>query len=719
MVVALAAASLSAQGSAPEPVWPLVVRDPWHMVAEWSQAGRAPSGDELVRLAAAELAVGRLSRARQLLARPGAAGADTGAVLALRAALADAVGAAAEAAVLYERAAQAIWGRDLRRSAALLARGAAASERGGAVGAADRYARARALLPEIGGWLALREAALRADPVVAERLLALAPDAARPVALAALADIRVRSGDTAAAERLLAEAGRPDRAATLALTRGDTARARAYAVSAVSGSDTAVQRAGLSILEGAAAAAPGEERDWSSAAAAAARLGEVARAARLAARGVAAGDSGPGALVRWGGYLERAGRRSEALLVYARAGSAGDYPRARALLQSGDRAGGVRALRGFADATPDDPQAPLALYLAAEAARSDSLLAAVATRWPAHEYAARARQRLALDHLLRHDTAGALRYFEAGASAGASDAPLANFHAGRLRMALGDPVGQALLETLAQTDSVGYYGFQARAALGLPPPRFEPISPHPPAPGARALLDELASLEAAGLDDEANLLVTYAGERGWDDANELLDVAEGLTAAGRPVAGIRLGWRAATRLTLNHPRVVRAVFPWPERDLIEREAEKFNLDPYLVAGLIRQESGFAAAVRSRAGAVGAMQLMPATARVVARRLRVPWTDAMRAIADANIHVGTAHLAGLVARYQGDLIPAIAAYNAGGTPVSRWLRAPGAADRQLFVERIGYSETQGYVRTVWRNWQLYRALYGANGAPGVP
>jgi soluble lytic murein transglycosylase len=439
----------------------------------------------------------------------------------------------------------------------------------------------------------------------------------------------------------------------------------------------------------------------------------------LAARAVAEGDSGPGMLVRWGSYLERAGRRTEALGVYTRAGRAGEFPHARALLQSGERAGGIAALRAFADHWPDDPQAPLALSLAADAADSDSLLADVAERWPVSDYGTRARQRLAMALLSRRDTVGALRYFEAGARAGASDGPLSQFHAGRLLLARGDSAGRALLERVARTDSLGYYGFQARAALGMAPPRFAPAPERPPSPGARTVLDEVALLEAAGLMDEADLLVAHLAERPWEDADEMLDVSLGLTHAGRPTSGIRLAWRASTRLTLNHPRVIRAVFPWPNRDLIEREAAKFDLDPYVLAGLIRHESGFAAAIRSRAGAVGAMQLMPATARDVARRQRVPWSDGMRAVFDANLHIGSAHLAGLLARYKGDLIPTFAAYNAGGTPVSRWLRAPGATDRVILVEQIRYAETQGYVRTVWRNGELYRALYGPDALTGNP
>lgn len=711
VALALPATTLPAQ----DPPLPWDLRGAWHVAVEWAASPRAPTGADLVRLAAAELAIGRVSRARDLLGRPGIPAQDSATVLALRAAIAETAGDDAAAAALYARASVAAEPSDPGRAGVYAARGGSAAARAGATAAAaTAYARARTLIPAIDGWLGLREARVADDPLAAQALLARVPGSARPLALVALAERRLAGGDSAAAELLLAEAGRPARAASLALARGDTGTAHRYTLAALDAPDTAIVRAGLALLDGPAAAAVRGPIEWMAAARAAARLGEDARAARLAGVAVAAGDSGAGALARWGAYLERAGRRTEALAAYARAGHAGEFPRARALLRAGDRAAATRALQAFADGEPDDPQAPLALYLAADAAGGDSLLAAVAARWPADTYAARARQRLAFERLRRGDTAAALRFFDAGIEAGGPDAPMARFHAGRLRLRAGDPTGRLLLAGLAEGDSLGYYGFRARAALGLVPPRFDPPRPREPTPAARALLDRLILLEAAGLEEEAELFLGEALERAWDDADELLDVAEGLIANGRPREGIRLGWRAATRLTLNHPRVLRAVFPWPDREAIEAEAGEFGLDAYLLAGLIRQESGFSATARSRAGATGIMQLMPTTAREVAARLRVPWADRMRAVADASLHVGAAHLSGLLARYGADAVPAIAAYNAGGTPVTRWLRTPGADDRVLFVEGITYPETQGYVRTVWRNRDLYFALYGAGG-----
>lgn len=185
---------------------------------------------------------------------------------------------------------------------------------------------------------------------------------------------------------------------------------------------------------------------------------------------------------------------------------------------------------------------------------------------------------------------------------------------------------------------------------------------------------------------------------------------------GRPTVAASLGWRAAADLSLDDPRVLRVIFPWPWRELIEAEAEEFGLDPYLLAAIIRQEAGFRRAVTSRVGARGLTQLMPGTAALTASRLGVPWRDRLLTTPDANLHLGAAHLALLLRRYRGRVVPALAAYNAGARPADRWVRMPDAGDPFWLVEGITYPETRGYVRSVLRNHTLYQALYPPGAAP---
>ena len=143
------------------------------------------------------------------------------------------------------------------------------------------------------------------------------------------------------------------------------------------------------------------------------------------------------------------------------------------------------------------------------------------------------------------------------------------------------------------------------------------------------------------------------------------------------------------------------------------EAAEFGLDPYLAAALVRQESSFDPDARSRSGARGLMQLMPGTAREAARSLGFEWSDQLLRVPDANLHMGMAHFAMLLRRYHGNTAVALAAFNAGATPVDRWRAGAGSADTGWFVERIPYMETRGYVRSVLRNWSIYRALYPQN------
>ena len=83
------------------------------------------------------------------------------------------------------------------------------------------------------------------------------------------------------------------------------------------------------------------------------------------------------------------------------------------------------------------------------------------------------------------------------------------------------------------------------------------------------------------------------------------------------------------------------------------------------------------------------------------------------VPDLNLHLGAAHLAELLRRFGGRVDAAVAAYNAGITPVTRWLARPGADDPDQFLELIPFQETRGYVRAVLRNRELYRALYATS------
>ena len=92
------------------------------------------------------------------------------------------------------------------------------------------------------------------------------------------------------------------------------------------------------------------------------------------------------------------------------------------------------------------------------------------------------------------------------------------------------------------------------------------------------------------------------------------------TRRGRTLDGIRLGLEVRRRVRAWDLTLARVVYPFPYRELVTARAEELGLDPFLLAGIIRQESAFVPAIVSAAGAVGLMQVMPATGRELAGRI---------------------------------------------------------------------------------------------------
>jgi len=144
-----------------------------------------------------------------------------------------------------------------------------------------------------------------------------------------------------------------------------------------------------------------------------------------------------------------------------------------------------------------------------------------------------------------------------------------------------------------------------------------------------------------------------------------------------------------------------------------REAQDAGLDPFLMAGLMRQESAFWREALSRADARGLMQLLPATGSELARARGPRGFDADEHLyrPEVNIHLGMAFFSDLRRRFGEDLSILLSAYNAGPTRALRWREFPEAGDLPRFVERIPFSETRGYVKSVLLNREIYAWLYG--------
>lgn len=155
----------------------------------------------------------------------------------------------------------------------------------------------------------------------------------------------------------------------------------------------------------------------------------------------------------------------------------------------------------------------------------------------------------------------------------------------------------------------------------------------------------------------------------------------------------------------------RLQFPLAPQYVGNCDEKKSGVDPLVLHAIIRQESLFQYNALSPAGAVGLMQLMPRTARRIARgagiRGKLRRYDLLRP--ERNVALGAFYLSTLLTLYRGDYVRAVAAYNAGESAVARWWEEADG-DPALFLERVSYRETRGYLRKVFFNLLQYYRIY---------
>ncbi|MDX1583368.1 MAG: lytic transglycosylase domain-containing protein, partial [Thermoanaerobaculia bacterium] len=155
-------------------------------------------------------------------------------------------------------------------------------------------------------------------------------------------------------------------------------------------------------------------------------------------------------------------------------------------------------------------------------------------------------------------------------------------------------------------------------------------------------------------------------------------------------------------------------------DEIRSAAAEQEIDPFLMAAIIRQESGWDPSIISSAGAVGLMQMMPKEAAAFGELAGLGREVTRQDLFDAriNLKVGAAEIREKLDAMNGNQLLAIASYNAGENAVRSWTRKTPTEDRDLFIDSIPYSETRLYVMVVTRNLYEYRRIYGQPGEQGV-
>lgn len=276
-------------------------------------------------------------------------------------------------------------------------------------------------------------------------------------------------------------------------------------------------------------------------------------------------------------------------------------------------------------------------------------------------------------------------------------------------------------------------GLQAQVAAPAVVARLKAIAFPPGAPflsfepneATRRRMARAELLARGALYDFAELELRHEARQAGQPHLLAMAAARMATRRGAPEQGIRYvksifpGYVNLPVTPATMP-LLKLAYPMPFKDPLWTYAAQYEIDPYVLAGLIRQESEFSPRVVSRANAHGLAQIMPATGRDLARRLGIKgYSQRMLFDPNVNVRMGAYYLRNLVSSLGGRLDQALASYNAGKSRVTQWLERGQYRDTAEFVESIPFHETRGYVQSVMRNAGIYRRLYGESTIRATP
>lgn len=388
----------------------------------------------------------------------------------------------------------------------------------------------------------------------------------------------------------------------------------------------------------------------------------------------------------------------------------------RAQSSLGRRDEAVAAWRHVVEAFAESPWAPRALLSSSYAAdgRDDRnearrLLTVLANRYPASPSADEARWRLGWYLYLDGQFEAAERAFLAALSRYPHTARAAAhlYWAAKARARRGGNKDD-LLRLAAARYPHTFYGQRARRLLAEAAPVHLPGSP------SEGLRDDRAHEtyeELAALGFDADAVAAAEALSGADNQVDMPRVIARLYARletfHASIAAVERDIGAAVyRRRQADEEIWTLAYPRGYWDLVQQTAGRVNIDPYLVLAVMREESRLRPDAVSPAGAMGLMQLLPATASGLAG---VPLTPLDLMTPDRSIRYGAAYLAGMLRQFDGDVVLALAAYNAGPGAARRFAQLP-RTDPEVFLESIPFAETRAYVQRVLQTYGIYRWLY---------
>ncbi|HLM47509.1 MAG TPA: lytic transglycosylase domain-containing protein, partial [Myxococcaceae bacterium] len=288
-----------------------------------------------------------------------------------------------------------------------------------------------------------------------------------------------------------------------------------------------------------------------------------------------------------------------------------------------------------------------------------------------------------------------------------------------LEGAKADVVGPAY-EALITSAPASFYALMAAERLRelgrtapvhfpLPPRQLE--LPRPPELELAVELTRAGLFRDAADEVEAHTSRLRSAEQALPFAHALLKLGEyghAHAVAARHLWGRAFGARV--------PEALAAFYPRAFANAVESEATRYQVSPFLVWAIMRRESAFRPEVASAADARGLMQVIPPTARAIAKKLSEPEPAPAELFSPSlSIRYGSWYLSQLMKRFSHPALAA-AAYNAGPDAAVKWVKDRRELPLDLFVEEIPFRETRGYVKQVLADLYLYQSFYGKDASP---
>lgn len=391
------------------------------------------------------------------------------------------------------------------------------------------------------------------------------------------------------------------------------------------------------------------------------------------------------------------------------------YNLARSLDKQGKYAEAFPKYMALAEASPPSPLADDALFDAAlikkyegKEAESIALMEKLTQVFPASPLKNRCRWEISWSRYLLKDYKNAADGFAKLREVEDYREKSLYWHA-RAAEAAGDKEGaQASLTALLKDFPLGFYALQHKKEKGIP----ENLQPLPENPSAFFPVpqgyERVKVLIALGLQEEAAKELAAAKKKNGKKPNGTAALGRlylemgnynGLTALYR---GEKL-----SRLDRDNLQAWVGTYPLAYNNFVAEIAPAHNVPQPLVLSVIKAESSFLPTAKSPVGAIGLMQLMPATAKAIEAD-----NATTSALVDprTNIRLGIRHLKDVVALFKGNTTLAVAAYNAGAGNVNKWRKNFGHLPEMEFIENIPFPETREYVKKVMAGAELYSRLY---------